>query len=124
MVTKVEKTGDGLLATLSDGVTVACDVILNASGRLPNTEGLGLAGIGVDLGKKGEVCVDEASRSTVPSIYAVGDVTDRVALTPVAIREGQAFADSVFGPKEIVVDHFDDCHRRFYHAGDRHRRAL
>ena len=105
VVTKVEKTGDGLLATLSDGVTVACDVILNASGRLPNTEGLGLAGIGVDLGKKGEVCVDEASRSTVPSIYAVGDVTDRVALTPVAIREGQAFADSVFGPKEIVVDH-------------------
>ncbi len=105
VVTEVEKTDDGLLATLSDGNVVACDVILNASGRLPNTEGLGLAEVGVDLGKKGEVCVDESSRSTVPSIYAVGDVTDRVALTPVAIREGQAFADSVFGPKEVVVDH-------------------
>ena len=105
VVTEVEKTDDGLLATLSDGNVVACDVILNASGRLPNTEGLGLAEVGVDLGKKGEVCVDESSRSTVPSIYAVGDVTDRVALTPVAIREGQAFADSVFGRKEVVVDH-------------------
>ncbi len=105
VVTKVEKTGDGLLATLSDGNVVACDVILNASGRLPNTDGLGLAEIGVALGKKGEVCVDDTSRSTVPSIYAVGDVTDRVALTPVAIREGQAFADSVFGPNRGVVDH-------------------
>jgi len=105
LVTKVEKTGDGLLATLSDGSTIACDVILNASGRVPNTRGLGLAEAGVDLGENGEVCVDGASQSSVPSIYAVGDVTDRVALTPVAIREGQAFADSVFGPCEVAVDH-------------------
>ena len=105
VVGKVEKAGDGLVATLGDGRTIACDVILNASGRKPSTEGLGLAEAGVELGSKGEVCVDAASQSSVPSIYAVGDVTDRVALTPVAIREGQAFADSVFGPKEVVVDH-------------------
>ena len=105
VVTKVETTGDGLLATLSDGKTIACDVILNASGRLPNTKGLGLEAAGVELGRNGEVCVNAASQSTVASIYAVGDVTDRVNLTPVAIREGQAFADSVFGPKEVVVDH-------------------
>ena len=104
-VTKVEKTADGLLATLNDGRTSACDAILNASGRLPSTQGLGLAEAGVDLGDNGEVCVDAASQSSVPSIYAVGDVTNRVALTPVAIREGQAFADSVYGPHEVVVDH-------------------
>ena len=104
-VGKLETTGDGLLATLDDGRTIPCDVVLDASGRTPNTAGLGLAEAGVALGDKGEVCVDAASQSSVPSIYAVGDVTDRVALTPVAIREGQAFADSLFGPKEVVVDH-------------------
>ncbi len=105
VVTKVEKTEDGLLATLGDGRTIACDVILDAAGRVPNTEGLGLEAAGVELGDKGEICVDAASCSSVPSIYAVGDVTDRLALTPVAIREGQAFADTVFGPHEVVVDH-------------------
>ena len=104
-VTHVEKTADGLLATLTDGRKVACDVILNASGRAPNTKGLGLEAAGVELGDSGEVCVDAASQSNVASIFAVGDVTDRVALTPVAIREGQAFADTVFGPHEVVVDH-------------------
>ena len=105
VVTKVEKTDDGLLATLDDGRTIACDVILNASGRLPNTRGLGLEAAGVALGPLSEICVDAASQSSVPSIYAVGDVTDRVNLTPVAIREGQAFADTVYGSREVLVDH-------------------
>jgi glutathione reductase (NADPH) len=104
-VAKVERGPDGLAATLADGRVIGCDVILNASGRVPNTEGLGLAEAGVRLGDNGEVCVDDASQSSVPSIYAVGDVTDRVALTPVAIREGHAFADTVFGGRDVRVDH-------------------
>ena len=68
-----------------------------ATGRLPNTAGLGLEAAGMTLGPKGEIAVDANSQTPVASIYAVGDVTDRVALTPVAIAEGHAFADSVFG---------------------------
>ena len=105
MPDRIEKASDGLLVTLSDGETIACDQILLAIGRHPSTEGLGLAEAGVELGPKGEVCVDAYSRSNVPSIYAVGDVTDRVALTPVAIREGQAFADTVFGKHDVTMDH-------------------
>ncbi|QUL38936.1 glutathione-disulfide reductase [Erythrobacter sp. JK5] len=82
------------------------DCVMLATGRNPNTEGLGLENVGVKLGDKGEILVDEFSRTSVDYIYAVGDVTDRVQLTPVAIREGQAFADSVFGPDEpYSVDH-------------------
>ena len=68
-----------------------------ATGRRPNTAGIGLEAAGVKLGESGEIVVDEQSRTSVENIYAVGDVTDRVNLTPVAIREGHAFADSVFG---------------------------
>ncbi len=73
------------------------DQVMLATGRDPNTKGLGLEKIGVALDAIGAVKVDEYSQSTVPSIYAVGDVTNRIALTPVAIREGHAFADTVFG---------------------------
>ena len=76
-----------------------------ATGRAPNTKGLGLEAAGVKLGEKGEILVDEYSRTSVDNIYAVGDVTDRVNLTPVAIREGHAFADTVFGNKPTSVDH-------------------
>jgi glutathione reductase (NADPH) len=76
-----------------------------ATGRSPNTRNLGLDKAGVKLGKNGEVIVDAQSRSSVPSIFAVGDVTDRVNLTPVAIREGHAFADTVFGDKPWNLDH-------------------
>ena len=72
---------------------------------MPNTEGLGLDKAGVELGDKGEIKVDRFSKSSVDSIYAVGDVTDRVQLTPVAIREGQAFADTIFGNKPTRVDY-------------------
>jgi glutathione reductase (NADPH) len=76
-----------------------------ATGRVPNTNGLGLESAGVELGAQGAVSVDDENRSSCPSIYAVGDVTNRVQLTPVAIREGQAFADTVFGKKPTKVDY-------------------
>ncbi len=102
---RIERCADGLTVTLRDGTRLDADQVLLATGRHPSTKGLGLAEAGVALGDKGEVKVDAASRSSVPSIYAVGDVTDRVALTPVAIREGQAFADSVFGGIDHAADH-------------------
>ena len=78
---------------------IEADQLLFAIGRQPNTEGLGLEAVGVELGDKGQIKVDADNRTSVPSIFAVGDVTDRVQLTPVAIREGQAFADTFFGNK-------------------------
>ncbi len=103
--TKIEKDQHGLTGHLSNGETVTADQIMFAIGRSPNTAGIGLETAGVALGKKGEIKVDAGSRTNVPNIYAVGDVTDRVNLTPVAIREGHAFADSVFGKREWTVDH-------------------
>ena len=81
------------------------DQVVYATGRVPNTVGLGLAELGVGLGHKGEVRVDGWSQSAVPSIFAVGDVTDRINLTPVAIREGHAFADTIFGAAPRPADH-------------------
>lgn len=105
VIAKVEKTGLGLVASYNDGETIAAEQIMVATGRAPNTSGIGLETAGVVLGKRGEVKVDAASQSNVPSIYAIGDVTDRVNLTPVAIREGHAFADSLFGKRAWAVDH-------------------
>lgn len=104
----VEKQPDGtLLVKLTGQEPAEYDAVMVATGRVPNIEGLGLETVGVELGKKGEIIVDAFSRTNVEHIYAVGDVTDRVQLTPVAIREGQAFADSTFGPGEpYAVDHF------------------
>jgi glutathione reductase (NADPH) len=102
----IEKGEDGCLTVKMSGhepVTVDC--VMFATGREPNTAGLGLDSAGVALDEKGAVKVDEDNRSTCPSIYAVGDVTNRVQLTPVAIREGQAFADTVFGGKPHRVDY-------------------
>ena len=76
-----------------------------ATGRVPNTTGLGLEAAGVELGRKGEVMVDAGSQSSVPSIYAVGDVTDRIALTPMAIAEGHALADTLYGARPRQVSH-------------------
>ena len=76
-----------------------------ATGRAPNTADMGLEALGVHLGRNGEVIVDQYSQSAIPSIYAVGDVTDRVNLTPVAIREGMAFVETVFGGNPTPVDH-------------------
>ncbi len=90
---------------LTNGTTLKADLIVGAMGRLPYTKGLGLENAGVELDSKGAIKVDEWSRSNVPSIWAVGDVTDRVNLTPVAIREGHAFADTEFGGKAHHFDH-------------------
>lgn len=105
--TAIDRTPLGLVLHLSDGTSVEADVVMFATGRRPNTKGLGLETAGVVLGQKGEVKVDLYSRSNVPNIYAVGDVTDRMALTPVAIKEGHAFADTVFGGRPGVADHND-----------------
>ncbi|WP_181702163.1 glutathione-disulfide reductase [Chthonobacter albigriseus] len=95
----------GPVATLNTGESLPPSLVMYATGRLPNTRDLGLEAAGVELDAVGAVKVDAWSRSSVPSIYAVGDVTNRVNLTPVAIREGHAFADTVFGGREVLVDH-------------------
>ncbi|MBB6307305.1 glutathione-disulfide reductase [Xanthobacter tagetidis] len=104
-LSRIEAIAGGKTVTLSGGATVEVDEVMLAIGRNPNTAGLGLEAVGVTLDKIGAVEVDAASRTSVPSIYAVGDVTNRVNLTPVAIREGHAFADTVFGGKAWSVDH-------------------
>ncbi len=105
-IDRIDKGEDGRLHIAMTGCDdIDADQILFATGRQPNTEGLGLDVVGVELGEKGEIKVGADNRTNVPSIYAVGDVTDRVQLTPVAIREGQAFADTVFGNKPHQVDY-------------------
>lgn len=103
--TRIERAAGGLRATLSNGETIDVDQVLMATGRSPHTQGLGLEAAGVGLRHSGAIIVDERSRTNVPSIYAVGDVTDRINLTPVAIREGHAFADNVFGGKDVSTDY-------------------
>ena len=103
--TRIEKRDGALHVTLSNGDELDVDQVLVATGRRPNTAGLGLANAGVALDQVGAVKVDAWSQTNVATIHAVGDVTNRINLTPVAIREGHAFADHVFGGKEGAVDH-------------------
>jgi glutathione reductase (NADPH) len=104
-IQKVEKQEDGsLLVHVANHDPIPCDVVMFATGRRPLTD-LGLETAGVELNDKGAIRVDEDNKSTCDSIYAVGDVTDRIQLTPVAIREGQAFADTIFGNKPHRVDY-------------------
>jgi glutathione reductase (NADPH) len=103
---RIEKRDDGSLRLHMTGCDdIEADALLFATGRVPNVEGLGLAEAGVELGERGEIKVDTHSRTSVSSIFAVGDVTDRIQLTPVAIREGHAFADSQFGDHVWTVDY-------------------
>ena len=104
-VAAIEKTGDEFVTRLSDGSTVAADKVMFAIGRRPNTMGVGLESVHLKIHEHGGIDVDEFSRTSVANIYAVGDVTNRVNLTPVAIREGHAFADTVYGGKPTPVDH-------------------
>lgn len=104
-VSAVAKAGDEFTVTLSDDSSVTVDKVMFAIGRRPNTMDLGLEKLHVKLHEHGGIAVDDYSRTSVPHIYAVGDVTNRVNLTPVAIREGHAFADTVFGNKSTRVDH-------------------
>jgi glutathione reductase (NADPH) len=103
---KIEKAADGTLKIhMSGSDPIEADMLMFAMGRRPKTKDLGLDKAGVQLDDKGAVVVDADNKSSVESIYAVGDVTNRVQLTPVAIREGQAFADSLFGGKPTRVDY-------------------
>jgi glutathione reductase (NADPH) len=105
-IDRIERRDDGSLKMAMSGCEdIEADQMLFALGRKPNTENMGLAEAGVALGDNGQIKVDADNRSSVPSIFAVGDVTDRVQLTPVAIREGQAFADTFFGNKPRQVDY-------------------
>lgn len=106
---QIEKQDDdSLLIHLADaGAPIECDVVMFATGRMPKTDGLGLENVGIATSDTGAIIVDAYNQTNVSSIYAVGDVTDRVQLTPVAIREGHAFADTVFGSAPRTVDY--DC---------------
>ncbi|MCW8873046.1 MAG: glutathione-disulfide reductase [Xanthomonadales bacterium] len=104
-VERIVKTDDGLRVDLQDGECVVVDEVLYATGRVPNVRGLGLPEVGVEVRADGRVVVDELSCTSVGHIYAVGDVTSRVNLTPVAIYEGHAFADTVFGGRTRPVNH-------------------
>ncbi len=103
--TRIERRGETLHVELTNGEIIEVDKVLIATGRAPNTKGLGLETASVALDEAGAVVVDAASTSNVPSIHAVGDVTNRINLTPVAIREGHLLADRLFGGKTTNVDH-------------------
>ena len=106
IISRLEKTRDCVLAHLSDGSVIEADVVMFATGRRPNTDGIGLENAGVILDKRGAIVVDGDYRTSAPNIYAVGDVTDRINLTPVAIAEGHALADTLFGgnPRGVGYD--------------------
>ena len=101
----LRKAGNDVVVSFSDGVDAPFGAVLFATGRTPNVRRLGLEAAGVKTNHFNAIEVDAYSRTSVPSIYAVGDVTNRAQLTPIAIREGQAFADTVFGGKPTAVDH-------------------
>jgi glutathione reductase (NADPH) len=101
----MHKTADGIQVSASNGMDRCFDQVMFATGRAPNVAGLGLENAGVMLGKRGQISVDDYSQTAVPSIYAIGDVTDRVQLTPVAIREAMAFVETVFRGNPTKVDH-------------------
>jgi glutathione reductase (NADPH) len=101
----MEEVGGGYRVTATNGSETTFDEVMFATGRAPNTDNMGLEEAGVTLGEKGEIVVDDYSQTGVPSIYAIGDVTDRVNLTPVAIREGMAFVETVFNGNPTPVDH-------------------
>ena len=103
--TALEKTAGGISNRFESGPDIESDVVMFATGRAPHTKGLGLETANIELNNKGAVVVDAYSKTNVDTIWAVGDVTDRINLTPVAIREGAAFADTVFNAKPTTFDH-------------------
>jgi len=106
-IAKIEKVEGGLKATLEDGSELEADVIMYATGRVPRTKDLGCEAAGVEMDGKGAIKVDEGFQTSVPSIYAVGDVIDRIQLTPVALAEGHCLADTLFGGKPRKTDYSD-----------------
>jgi glutathione reductase (NADPH) len=112
-IARIEKTTSDLRIALKSGETLTADTVMYATGRAPNTKGIGLAEVGVRLKPSGAVAVDDWSRSAVPNIYAIGDVTDRMNLTPVAIAEGRALAETLFNDNPYVMDHANVPHAVF-----------
>lgn len=106
-VASIEEVGGRKRATLTDGSVLEADHVFYATGRVPNTANLGLDKAGVELGRNGEIPVDEFSRTNVPNLYAIGDVTDRIQLTPVALHEAMCFARTVYGGTPSSPDHSD-----------------
>jgi glutathione reductase (NADPH) len=106
-ITRIDKRHHGCDLTTAKSETLSADLVMYATGRKPNTRGIGLEEVGVRLNASGAVVVDSWSRSAVPHIYAVGDVTDRLNLTPVAIAEGRALAETLFNDNPIEMDHAD-----------------
>ena len=104
-VKEISPAGSGYRVDLNNGDTIYTDLVMYATGRNPNTHNLGLEKTGVEVDRKGAIVVDEFSQTTVPSIYAIGDVTDRVNLTPVAIREGMAFVQTVYHENPTAIDY-------------------
>ncbi|OUS20738.1 glutathione-disulfide reductase [Rhodobacterales bacterium 59_46_T64] len=104
-ILSLSKNGDKITVKATNGTEHSFDQVFFATGRVPNTDDMGLEAAGVKLGRKGEVDVDGYSQTAVPSIYAVGDITDRANLTPVAIREGMAFVETVFKGNPTKPDH-------------------
>jgi glutathione reductase (NADPH) len=107
LVQAIEKHADRYAATLTDGRRLDADRVMFAVGRKPNIAALGIERAGVTIADNGGIAVDRYSRTAIPNIFAVGDVTNRVNLTPVAIREGHAVADTLFGGRPTAVDHVD-----------------
>ena len=105
--TEIKQTKGGYIVSFEDGAKIGTDLVFMATGRKAHTVGLGLENAGVETDKNGAVIVNEYSRSSVKHIYAVGDVTDRVNLTPVAIREGAAFVETVYNDNPTAYDHSD-----------------
>lgn len=105
VVRDVERRGDALSVMTRAGDTLDADVVLFATGRVPNTQGLGLEEAGVELAEDGSIKVDGYSRTNVPSIFAVGDCTNRINLTPVAIAEGRAVAETLFHNRPTIIEH-------------------
>jgi len=106
-VSGVRRGAASFAAELANADAVEVDKVMFATGRRPNVSGFGLEAAGVTLARNGGIEVDRFSQSSVPTIHAVGDVTNRINLTPVAIRDGHAFADTVFGGKPTAIDHID-----------------
>jgi glutathione reductase (NADPH) len=106
-VARIDKTASGYRVTTTAGNTIETDLVMYATGRRPNTKGMGLGEVGVRINEAGAVVVDEWQRSSVPNIYAIGDVTDRINLTPVAIAEGRAIAETLFNNNPTKMDHTD-----------------
>ena len=104
-VQSIERGANGLILALDDGETLEVDEVLYATGRVPNVRGLGLEKAGLEVKADGRIAVDEYSQTSVEHIYAVGDVTSRVNLTPVALHEGHVFADTVYGDRVRPVNH-------------------